>query len=281
MKGKDHMRLDHDIENALISMVRDAARIEIMPRFRNLSAGAISAKTSSIDVVTVADVAAEEHMTRAVENILPGAFVIGEEAVSADPRVLDQVGQAEVAVIVDPIDGTWNYAHGLSTFGVILAVTLRGQTVFGLLYDPVSDDWVQTSLGGGTWMAAPGLEARRLRVAPERRFSEATGFVPHFVFAKEEQLAVAQGMVRAKRTTSLFCSCHEYRMMAQGHVDFVQTEGLNCWDHAAGVLAALEAGGHAQLSDGRAYDPALTTGRLTVSSGVTLTQEAISEFGLG
>ena len=130
------MRLDHDIENALISMVRDAARIEIMPRFRNLSAGAITAKSSSIDLVTVADVAAEEHVTRALQTILPGAVVIGEEAVSADPTILDQVADAEVAVIVDPIDGTWNYAHGLSTFGVILAVTVRGKTVFGLLCDP-------------------------------------------------------------------------------------------------------------------------------------------------
>ncbi|WP_413221284.1 inositol monophosphatase family protein [Tritonibacter mobilis] len=274
------MRLDHDIENALISMVRDAARIEIMPRFRNLSAGAITAKSSSIDLVTVADVAAEEHVTRALQTILPGAVVIGEEAVSADPAILDQVADAEVAVIVDPIDGTWNYAHGLSTFGVILAVTVRGKTVFGLLYDPVNDDWVQASLGGGAWMASPGLDPRRLHVAPQRAFSETNGFVPHFMFAKDEQLAVVQGMAQAKRVTSLFCSCHEYRMMAQGHVDFVQTEGLNCWDHAAGVLAALEAGGHAQLSDGRDYAPELTQGYLTVATGQQLRDEVISELGL-
>lgn len=274
------MRLDHDIEQALISMVRDAARAEILPRFRNLSAGAITAKTSSMDLVTVADVAAEEYMTRAVRQILPGAVVIGEESVSADPTVLDQLAEAEVAMIVDPIDGTWNFAHGLSTFGVILAVTVRGQTVFGLLYDPINDDWVQTSLGGGTHMAAPGLAPRRLQVAPRRPFAECNGFMPHYLFPKAEQPRLVQGMVGARRVTTLFCSCHEYRMMAQGHVDFVQTEGLNCWDHAAGVLAALEAGGHAQLADGRAYAPTLREGRLTVSTDAALRGEVVAAFGL-
>ncbi len=274
------MRLDHDIEQALISMVQDAARAEILPRFRNLSAGAITAKTSSMDLVTVADVAAEEYMTRAVQQILPGAVVIGEESVSADPSVLDQLADAEIAMIVDPIDGTWNFAHGLSTFGVILSVAVRGKTVFGLLYDPINDDWVQASLGGGTYMAAPGLEPRRLQVAPERPFAEANGFMPHYLFPKEEQPGLVQGMVGARRVTTLFCSCHEYRMMAQGYVDFVQTEGLNCWDHAAGVLAALEAGGHAQLSDGRDYAPTIPKGRLTVSTGPVLRDEVVAAFGL-
>lgn len=274
------MRLDHDIEQALISMVQDAARAEILPRFRNLSAGAITAKTSSMDLVTVADVAAEEYMTRAVQQILPGAVVIGEESVSADPSVLDQLADAEIAMIVDPIDGTWNFAHGLSTFGVILSVAVRGKTVFGLLYDPINDDWVQASLGGGTFMAAPGLEPRRLQVAPERPFAETNGFMPHYLFPKEEQPGLVQGMVGARRVTTLFCSCHEYRMMAQGYVDFVQTESLNCWDHAAGVLAALEAGGHVQLSDGRDYAPTIPKGRLTVSTGPVLRDEVVAAFGL-
>ncbi|MFY1708883.1 inositol monophosphatase family protein [Tritonibacter scottomollicae] len=275
------MRLDQDIEEALITMVRAAARAEIMPRFRNLSAGAITAKSSAIDLVTVADVAAEAHMTRAVAEILPGAVVIGEEAVSKDASVLARLPDAEVAVILDPIDGTWNFANGLAVFGVILSVVVRGQTVFGLLYDPVMDDWVQASLGGGAWFAAPDRTPERLQVAPERPFAEATGFLPHYVFPQDEQPRLAQGMIRARRVNSLFCSCHEYRMMAQGNADFVQNESLNCWDHAAGVLAVLEAGGHAQLVDGRDYAPAISEGRLTVSTGARMRNEVIQAFGLG
>ena len=275
------MRLERDIELALIELVRAAARAEIMPRFRNLGAGAIKAKSSAIDLVTDADVAAEAHMSRAVSQILPQAVVIGEEAVSEDPGLLDQLPGAEVAVILDPIDGTWNYANGLATFGVILAVTVRGQTVFGLLYDPVMDDWVEASLGGGAWFAAPNRSPQRLQVAAERPFEEATGFLPHYLFPKAEQPRLTQGMVAARRVNALCCSCHEYRMMAQGHADFVQTEGLNAWDHAAGVLAATEAGGFAQLADGRAYAPTLSLGRLTVATSASMRDEVIAAFGLG
>ncbi len=274
------MRLERDIEIALINMVRTAARAEIMPRFRNLSEGAIKTKASAIDLVTEADLAAEVHMTRAVAEILPDALVIGEEAVAAKPTLLDALPGAELAVILDPIDGTWNFANGLATFGVILAVTLRGQTVFGLLYDPVMDDWVEASRGGGAWFVAQGRPPERLRVAPEGRFEDATGFLPHYLFPREEQPRLAQGMVAARRVNALCCSCHEYRVMAQGNADFVQTEGLNCWDHAAGVLAVTEAGGHAQLADGRAYAPTLTEGRLTVATGARMRAEVIAAFGL-
>ncbi|OIQ24189.1 MAG: inositol monophosphatase [Alphaproteobacteria bacterium MedPE-SWcel] len=274
------MRLERDIETALIDMVRAAARAEILPRFRNLATGAIKAKSSAIDLVTDADIAAEDHITRAVDTILPGAVVIGEEAVSADASRLDQLPGAEIAVIVDPIDGTWNFANGLATFGVILSVTVRAQTVFGLLYDPVVDDWVEASLGGGAWFAAPDRQPEPLQVAPERPFAEATGFLPHYLFPKAEQPRLAHGMVTARRVNALCCSCHEYRVLAQGNADFVQTEGLNCWDHAAGVLAVTEAGGHAQLVDGRAYAPTIADGRLTVSSGAAMRAEVIDAFGL-
>ncbi|NIZ15040.1 inositol monophosphatase [Phaeobacter sp. HF9A] len=274
------MRLEQSTEQALITMVRETARAEILPRFRNLPASDISAKASAIDLVTVADEAAEERMSREIEAILPGAVVIGEEAVSADPATLARLPEAEVAVILDPIDGTWNFANGLATFGVILAVTVRGQTVFGLLYDPVMDDWVQTSLGGGSWFASPSRAPERLQVAPERPLSEATGFIPHYLYPKERQPALTAGMIAGNRVSSLCCSCHEYRLMAQGRADFVQACGMNAWDHAAGVLATLEAGGHAQLSDGRAYAPTLTEGELTVSSGPRLHAEVVAAFDL-
>ncbi|MCG7623327.1 inositol monophosphatase family protein [Epibacterium sp. Ofav1-8] len=275
------MRLDQNTEGALIAMVRAAAQAEIMPRFRNLSAAAITEKSSTIDLVTEADVAAERHMTRRVADILPGAVVIGEEAVSADPATLARLPQAEVAVILDPIDGTWNFANGLATFGVILAVVVRGRTVFGLLYDPVMDDWVQASLGGGCWFAAPDRAPERLQVAAERSFAEATGFLPHYLFPAAEQPRLVQGMIAARRVNALCCSCHEYRMMAQGNADFIQTEGLHCWDHAAGVLAVQEAGGYAQLVDGRDYAPVISEGRLTVATGPRMRDEVCAAFDLG
>lgn len=274
------MQLSTDIENALVGMVRETARLEIMPKFRNLSGASIQTKSSDIDLVTEADLAAEEQITRLSQQILPGALVIGEEAVSADASVVEGLEQAEIAVIVDPIDGTWNFANGIAAFGVILSVTLRGETVFGLLYDPVVDDWVLARKGSGAWFVAADGSARRVQVAPQRGFSEASGFIPHYLFPKAEQPRLAQGMISARRVVGLCCSCHEFRLLAMGQADFIQSPGTTPWDHAAGVLAVSEAGGFAQMVDGRRYSPSMTQGRLTAATGPALCKEVIEGFGL-
>ena len=274
------MTLDLNTENALIELVRDAAQLEIMPRFRNLPDAAVQVKSSAIDVVTEADLRAEERISNGIDSILPGALVVGEEAVAADPSVLDGLADAEVAVIIDPVDGTWNFANGVAAFGVILAVSVRGQTVFGLLYDPVLDDWVLARRGGGAWFVAKDKAPRALKVAAERPYAESSGFIPHYLFTPEEQVKLAPGLIAAQRVSGLCCSCHEFRMMAMGNCDFIQTPKINAWDHAAGVLAVEEAGGFAQLVDGRVYAPGIRDGKLTVATGPTLHAEVIRAFDL-
>ncbi|MEZ5478561.1 MAG: inositol monophosphatase family protein, partial [Thiolinea sp.] len=105
--------LTQEQEHALLDIVRHAARTEIMPRFRQLSANAIQEKTSSQDLVTEADVRAEQVISAGVRELLPEAAVIGEEAVAEHPEILEQIASADMAVIIDPIDGTWNYAKGV------------------------------------------------------------------------------------------------------------------------------------------------------------------------
>ncbi|MGL6209871.1 MAG: inositol monophosphatase family protein [Paracoccaceae bacterium] len=178
------MSLDHHQTAALIDLVRTVARAEIMPLFRNLPMGGIRAKTAPDDLVTQADVAAELALAAGIRAILPGAVVIGEEAVSANAAVLDRLAGADIAVIIDPIDGTWNYANGLTVFGVILAVVERGQTVWGLLYDPVMDDWVTASPGNGAWYHRPGAAPLRQRVSPQADLADLTGYLPVFQFPR-------------------------------------------------------------------------------------------------
>lgn len=274
------MLLPRDTETALIDMVREAAAAEIMPRFRNLPDSSVKAKSSEIDIVTEADLRTEERITKAVQSILPGALVVGEEAVTEDPTIVDGLNAAEIALIVDPIDGTWNFANGVAAFGVILAVTVKGQTVFGLLYDPVLDDWVLARKGEGAWFIAKDAAPRCLQVAAERPFANASGFIPHYLFTPEEQQRLAPGLIGARRVSGLCCSCHEFRLMAMGNCDFIQSPKITPWDHAAGVLAVEEAGGFARLVDGRAYAPGITDGKLTVTTGATLHGEVIAGFGL-
>src|SRR3712207_5059683 len=133
-------------------LLRSAAQTEILPRFRNLSAGAIRTKTSQLDLVTDADEAAERVIEAELLRLFPGAVVIGEEGVSRNPRLLDGLGDADLAFILDPVDGTLNFASGLPLFGVMAAVLSRGEVVCGIILDPMVDDWAVAIRGEGAWI---------------------------------------------------------------------------------------------------------------------------------
>src|SRR5579863_236834 len=92
----------------LAALLREVGQTEIMPRFRRLEGGAVRQKTGPLDLVTEADEAAERWLTTALGRWLPSAVVIGEEATSADPSRLRLLADADLAIVVDPIDGTSN-----------------------------------------------------------------------------------------------------------------------------------------------------------------------------
>ncbi len=172
------MKFSRDDADGLIAIVRQAAKQEIIPRYRRLSPDAIGTKSSESDLVTDADRGAEASIRRAVAKLMPGAAVIGEEAVAGDESLLDRIGSSDLAVIVDPVDGTWNFAKGLPLFGVIVAVVADGDTVFGLLYDPVMDDWVAAIKGQGAFFGRPDEIPQPVHVAPPESLDRLSGFVP-------------------------------------------------------------------------------------------------------
>ena len=255
--------MEKSLETWLIAEVAAAARAEVLPRFRALSAGDIDTKSAPDDLVTVADTACERALTAALAKRWPEALVVGEEAVASDPALLDRIGAAETCVIIDPIDGTWNFANGLSLFGVIIAVTRCGKPIWGGLYDPLLDDWVigREGQGATTWTAT-GEKPIQWPDACPTKLEEMSGYVPLFLYDAAIQPKVANVLPRFRRAISLRCSCHEYRMMAQGRVDFMISGMLKPWDHAAGVAAVLAAGGVVRHLDGRDYSAASTEGTL-------------------
>lgn len=247
-----------EIEAGLIHLVRQVARAEILPRFRRLGAADISTKTGPEDLVTEADLRAESAIATGVRDLLPEALVVGEEAVETAPELLSGLADAPLSVIIDPVDGTWNFAKGLTTFGVILAVAERGEAVFGLLYDPVMDDWVKARRGGGAWYERADGTARRLRFG--QGSSEGfTGMVPLFNFPETTRLRLARAVPGVRRIWSVRCSCHEYRTLAFDAADFCLSSGLKPWDHTAGALIVEEAGGAVSLLDGRPYRASVTS----------------------
>ncbi len=263
---------------ALREVVREAARRAILPRFRALAAAEIATKSGPSDLVTIADIEAEALISAGLAISFPQALVAGEEGVSRDPDLRRAMGQADPVVIVDPVDGTWNFASGVAAFGVLIAVARAGVPVWGMLYDPICDDWVEASAGQPTVMRTPTSE-RVLRTAPEKPAEEMAGYLPLGLYpAAQRRVAVLAGLPYG-RLTSLRCSAHEYRLLAQGHVDFVLSGPTpHPWDHAAGVLAVQGAGGVARFLDGGEYDTARMQGVLLAASGEAVWRRVAQDF---
>ena len=268
------MSLSQAEEAALIEAVRRVAKSEIVPRFRALAAEDVDTKSAADDLVTVADRASERELTKAVRQIMPDARVIGEEAVSENKDLLDEVAAPGRTVIIDPIDGTWNYANGVATYGVIVAVLDGGETIFGLLYDPVCDDWVMARRGGGAWFVQSGRAPQELTIQPRSEpLSDRFGFLALYLYTGAERGELAKTMAVFQRTISLRCSCHEYRLATMGRAAFSLNGMLNVWDHAAGVLCFTEAGGVARLLSGEDYRADMREGRILLAESEELWSE--------
>ena len=261
------MTIDAVVLDDLISAVRQIAAEEILPRFRTLKVGEIAVKTRVDDLVTVADRAAEARLTEVAAKLLPDVVVVGEEAVSENPNVRNAIDE-HTCLIVDPVDGTWNFANGIATFGMILSLSKRGETVWGMIYDPVGDDWAIASRGEGARFVRANGEETSLTIANDRApdVSAAMGFVHSYLFHGEERRRLFPRLSAFHQTGALRCSAHEYRLLARQAADFCVSPVMNPWDHAAGCLIAEEAGGVARLLTGDAYRPTVRDGRLIVAS---------------
>ncbi|MGE4047438.1 MAG: inositol monophosphatase family protein, partial [Acetobacteraceae bacterium] len=216
----------------VVDLLRDAGRREILPRFRNLAEGAVRTKTGPLDFVTEADEAAEKVITDGLLRAFPGCVVVGEEAASADPALLETLSGAELAFVVDPIDGTANFAAGLSLFGVMAAAIVRGEIVASAIHDPLGDDTALALRGEGAWTETPDGRSRDLRVAPAMPVSAMTGNVAWRFLPEPQRSLVCSNLPRLGGCWDYRCSAHEYRMVAAGHCHFLFFNRLYPWDHA-------------------------------------------------
>jgi fructose-1,6-bisphosphatase/inositol monophosphatase family enzyme len=239
-----------------------AARTEIMPRFKALADGDVRHKSSIFDPVTEADEAAEQAISGALRASFPGALIVGEEATAADPSLLDRLGDAALAFVVDPIDGTRNFVAGLPLFGVMAAAIVQGEIVAGVIHDPVCQDTAYALQGEGAWLSRDGRPAKRLRVAAAAPLDRMEGIVGTNFLHEPLRSTVLGNLPRLGSSTWLRCAAHEYRMAAAGFCHVLFFNRLMPWDHAPGWLLHREAGGYSAHFDGRAYRPAHTSGGL-------------------
>jgi fructose-1,6-bisphosphatase/inositol monophosphatase family enzyme len=249
----------------LADLLRRAAQTEILPRFRRLGSGDIRIKSEATDLVTEADEQAERMIKAEAARLWPDAVFIGEESVAADPSLLGTLNGAELAIVVDPVDGTFNFASGVPAFGVMAAVVAKGETVAGIIFDPMGDDWVMAEKGCGAWLRRPSGEAERLSVAMPVALEQMVGMASTGFVEKDKRAEIMGNLAKVRFVANYRCAAHEYRTFAGGHVHYLMYNKLMPWDHLAGTLIAQEAGGYAARFDGSPYLPHHVDGGLLIT----------------
>ena len=246
----------------LAAILRHAANTEIMPRWRRLAAGQVRTKSGPLDPVTDADEAAERVIEAALEKAFPGCVIVGEEAASADPSILARLKGADLAFVIDPVDGTANYAAGLPLFGCMAAAIVRGEVAMSVIHDPLGDDSTIAVRGQGAFtLAADGRETA-LSVAAPVPLAEMSGCASWRYLDDPLRTRVHHGLSAVAASMSYRCAAHEYRLAAGGHCHFLLYGRLYPWDHAPGWLLHREAGGYSARFDGSPYDPTDSGGGL-------------------
>ncbi|NIJ16600.1 inositol monophosphatase family protein [Sphingobium vermicomposti] len=235
-----------ELHDPVVALMREVARDVVMPRYQNLRADEISEKAVD-DFVTIADKESEIRLAEELSRILPEAGIIGEEACAADPAILDRAAEG-LNWIIDPIDGTGNFAAGRAPFGIMIALADAGTTLAGWILDPLTGRLCHATLGAGSQIDGQKVQAREsgdpLPVAALAVY-----------FMTPEERADIQ-----RRSSGQFalvdiprCAAEQYPRLVLGQNDISVFARTLPWDHAAGTLFLNEAGGCCQRLDGSAY----------------------------
>jgi fructose-1,6-bisphosphatase/inositol monophosphatase family enzyme len=232
-------------------VLRDVAQREIAPRFRQLAPTDVSSKPSvddPTDVVTAADRAAEAELTLRLPELLPGSSVVGEEAVAADPSVLERLRGTSPVWVVDPLDGTRNFAAGHGPFGTMVVLVERGELLASGIYMTEGDRLFLAERGLGSYFNGQ-------RIVPRAPTSGVLSGTLSVRYMAEDVAAPLLARTSAHRQVpAVICAAHEYTQIALGQKDYVHYYRLLPWDHAPGALIVREAGGVVRHPDGRDYD---------------------------
>jgi fructose-1,6-bisphosphatase/inositol monophosphatase family enzyme len=247
---------------AVSKIIREVAEREVLPRFKRLAAHEISEKSAG-DIVTIADERAEKALEQALLELLPGAGVVGEEASSLAPETMSALSEDRPVWVIDPVDGTQNFADGKNCFAMIVALVRSGTTLAGWIHEPIKNTTVWAKIGEGAYEGD-----RRLHLEGATQISDFNGSLSRKYRERVESKRRRPGMVDEvpKSIVRYRCVGAEYADMARGEMQFARYSGrLKPWDHAAGVLIHAEAGGFSAFVESEAaYRP-----------GPTLTQHTL------
>lgn len=233
--------------------IRDVAADVIVPRFQQLENHEISTKTGPTDLVTIADIEAEDALTKICRDILPGSYVVGEEAVSKGAIDISLLGREEGYVwVIDPVDGTLNFANGNEKFGSILALVYKGAVIQGWILDIPGQCMAIAEQSSGVEIEGRSVKYPEM-VAP---LKQTRGFISRKFLPQKMQDDLC-GVLEQEfgDIETYICCAHEYMDILKGDAYFSMFSRIRPWDHLAGVLMLGEAGGYVRKWDRSPYQP--------------------------
>jgi fructose-1,6-bisphosphatase/inositol monophosphatase family enzyme len=232
------------LHQAMLALLRDVASRAILPYYQKLASHQVEAKLAD-DVVTVADKLSEELLEEGLRKIadLP---IVGEEAAFANPAVFDRL--AGDCWIVDPLDGTRNFARGAPPFGILIAMASGGEARTGWIYDVLTERFCVAHRGKGAFVNGEKITARATGEA------KPVAAVSLLFMDMAKRDGVLSGIGDDYRLVDVpWCAAEQYPRLALGVNDVSIFERTLPWDHAAGALWLNEAGGKAARMDGSPY----------------------------
>ncbi|MEM6585712.1 MAG: inositol monophosphatase [Pseudomonadota bacterium] len=233
--------LDAEIRDLL----RFAARGSMLPRYRALKDDEIEMKGVD-DPVTIVDREVEAFLSEALTKLAPGVAIVGEEAAAANPAVLDALSSQ--CWIIDPLDGTSNFAKGEGHFGIIIALADAGEPVAGWIYDPVRDRLCHAKRGEGAFVDGEAIKAKPSGETPPNLAA-----MKRFMATDQRALFEAEVEPHYQIIPAPGAAAEQYPRIVFGGHDTSIYERTLAWDHAAGCLFLNEAGGACLRPDGSPY----------------------------
>lgn len=237
----------------IASIITEVSALKIEPRFQTLKDEEISTKTGPTDLVTVADIEAEEELTKIFKDILPGSYVVGEEAVSRQEVDMGALATEDGYIwVIDPVDGTHNFAHGKPKFGTIVALVHGGEVVQGWIYDVPGKRMAIAEQGSGVEIN----NNKRIYPTMEKDLKDTRGFISRKFLPEKMQIELKPVLdEHFGNVETYLCCAHEYLDILEGDSFFSMYSRIRPWDHLAGAMMLEEAGGYVRKWDESLYRP--------------------------
>ena len=237
--------MEHEDTGGLLEVARECALAAGAILSKAARAGfSVSAKSAHHDLVTSADIEAEQEIARMIRDAFPEHDIVGEEGKYP-------VRGSRFVWHIDPVDGTVNFAKGLPFFSVSVGVCRDGVPEVGVVHDPSRSETFWAARGGGAY-----LDGERLCVAPSAGLREAL-LATGFHYDRGERMLQTLELIRrfleagAVEIRRIGSAALELAYVAAGRLDGFWEHRLQSWDVAAGILLVREAGGRVTDEQGR------------------------------